>query len=242
MALPINTSPTYTLTVPSTKEKLKYRPFLVKEQKALLLAQQSEDPTVMMDTLKGIIKSSVTGGSETDVDKLSLFDIEYIFLQLRAKSVGEDIELIFKCSEDHGDQNEKAKVKVTISIDDIKVRTNEDHNNKIPLFEDVGVVMKYPSLDTLTKFQSMKSDDSNAVFEIMAQSIDYVYNSDEVFYMKEQSKEEIKEFIDNLTTEQFDKLQKFFETMPKLSHDVEYECPVCSKHNKVTLEGLDSFF
>jgi len=241
MALPLNSAPTYNLVIPSTKETIKYRPFLVKEQKALLLAQQSEDPKVMMDTLKNIIKSSIIG--TVDVDKLALFDIEYIFLQLRGKSVGEIVELGFRCSEDHGEEdNKKATVKININIDDIKVEENKDHTNTILLFDDVGVVMKYPSMETLRKFEKIKEGDTNAVFDIMAQSIDYVYNTDEVFYIKDQTKEEINEFINNLTTEQFDKLQRFFDSMPKLSHTVNYRCPVCSKENTVTLEGLNSFF
>jgi hypothetical protein len=242
MALPVNSTPTYNLVVPSTKETIKFRPFLVKEQKALLIAQQSENVMVMMDTLKSIIKSSVT--STIDIESLSLFDMEYIFLQLRAKSVGEEIELVLKCPEEHGSEeaNKKATVNVKINIDDIKVEQSKEHTNKIPLFNDVGVVMKYPSLETLTKFQNVKNNDASLVFDIIAESMDYIYDNDEIYPIKDQTKAEVKEFIDNLTAEQFEKLQKFFETMPKLSHKLHFNCPVCSKYNEVKLEGLDSFF
>lgn len=242
MALPLNNTPIYRLTVPSTKETVTFRPFLVKEQKALLIAQQSEDVNVMMDTLKNIIKSSVT--SKLNLDSLSLFDIEYIFLQLRAKSVGEEIDLILKCPEEHGSEeaNKKASVNVKVNIDDIKVEQSPEHTNKIGLFNDVGVVMKYPSLETLSKFENVKTSDPGLVFEVIAEAIDYVYDNEQIYHIKEQSKAEVKEFIDNLTSEQFERLQKFFETMPKLTHTLDFNCPVCGKHNSVKLEGLDSFF
>jgi hypothetical protein len=242
MALPLNNTPIYSLTIPSTKESVKFRPFLVKEQKALLIAQQSENVQVMMDTLKNIIKSSIT--SKLDLDSLSLFDIEYIFLQLRAKSVGEEIDLILKCPEEHGSEesNKKASVNVKVSIDDIKIEQSTEHTNKISLYNDVGVVMKYPSLETLSKFENVKANDPSLVFEVIAESMDYIYDNEQVYPIKEQSKTEVKEFIDNLTSEQFERLQKFFETMPKLTHTLSFNCPVCTKHNSVKLEGLDSFF
>lgn len=242
MALPLNNTPIYSLTVPSTKETVKFRPFLVKEQKALLIAQQSENVNVMMDTLKSIIRSSVT--SKLDLETLSLFDIEYIFLQLRAKSVGEEIELILKCPEEHGSEeaNKKAAVNVKVSIEDIKVEQSPEHTNNINLYNDVGVVMKYPSLETLSKFENVKTNDPSLIFDVIAESMDYIYDNEQVYPIKEQSKAEVKEFIDNLTSEQFERLQKFFETMPKLSHTLSFNCPVCAKHNSVKLEGLDSFF
>lgn len=242
MALPLNSTPVYNLTVPSTKDQIKFKPFLVKDQKALLIAQQSENTQIMMDTLKQIIRNSVT--SKIDIDSLSLFDIEYIFMQLRAKSVGEEIEITLKCPENHGteEDDKKARTDVKIMIDDIKVDFHPEHTNKIHLFGDVGVVMKYPSLETLSKFQTINGSSPEVVFDIMAESMDYVYNNDEIFKIKDQTKAEVKEFIDNLTTEQFDKLQTFFKTMPKLTHTVNYGCPICGKHNQIKLEGLDSFF
>lgn len=238
MALPLNTTPVYNLTVPSSKQKVKFRPFLIKEQKALMLAQQSEDPNVMVDTLKSIIKGCIV--DEINVEKLAMFDLEYIFLKLRGKSVGETVELLMGCDEDHGEDDKKAKVKMTINIEDIEVKTGEGHTNKIELFGDVGVMMKYPSFQTLNKFKTL--NDAEVAFEIVAESIDYIYNSEEVFYAKDQSKQELMEFIDNLTSDQFAKLQQFFVTMPKVSHDVEYNCPVCGKHHKVRMEGIESFF
>lgn len=240
MALPLNNAPVYSLVIPSLKKTVKYRPFLVKDQKALMIAQQSEDQKVMVDTLKSVISSCVT--EPLDIDSLAMFDLEYIFTQLRAKSVGETVELIMSCDEDHGDQNKLAKVKVSVDLSQIQVDAKDDHSKKLNLWGDVGVVMKYPSVDIIKKFQTVDESDTETVFSIISQSIEYIYDNNEVYYAKEQTKDEMMEFLNNLTTEQFSKIQKFFETMPKLTYDINYSCPVCSKAHKVRLEGMDSFF
>lgn len=240
MALPMMNTPTYNLVVPSTGEKIKYRPFLVKEEKALLIAQQSEDVEVMVDSLKQVIRGCVL--DKIDVDSLAIFDIEYIFTQIRAKSVGEIIELLFPCDVDHGEDQEKAKLKISIDLTKIDVEFPSDHSKKIDLFGDVGVVMKYPSFAMLTKMESLDVENVEAIFDIIATSIEYIYEGEELHYAKEQSKEELLEFLYNLTNEQFNKLQTFFAKMPKISKTVEYNCPVCAKHHTVTLEGMQSFF
>ena len=240
MALPSMATPTYNLTIPSTNETIKYRPFLVKEEKALLIAQQSEDVTVMVDSLKEVIRGCVL--DKIDINKLATFDIEYIFTQIRAKSVGEVIELLFPCDEDHGEDNEKAKLKISIDLTNIEVVFPKDHTNKIPLFGDVGVVMRYPSFNVMSKMEKLDVEDIEAIFDIIAESIDYIYDGDELHYAAEQSHEELLQFLNNLTNEQFVNLQKFFVSMPKISKTVEYNCPVCSKHHSVTLEGMQSFF
>ncbi len=240
MALPLNNTPVYNLDIPSTKQTIKYRPFLVKDQKALMLAQQSESQKVMVDTLKSVIKSCVA--DPIDVDSLAMFDLEYIFTQLRAKSVGETVDLIMSCDEDHGEQNKLAKVKMSIDLTKIEVEASPDHTNKISMWGDVGVVMKYPSVDIIKKFETIDNNDTETVFNIITQSIDYIYDGEEVYHAKEQTKDELLQFVNNLTTEQFQKIQGFFETMPKLKYDVHYNCPVCSKAHTVRLEGMDSFF
>lgn len=233
-------TPTYNMVVPSIGTSVKYRPFLVKEEKALLLAQQSEDATVMIDTLKNVVKSCVQ--DQIDVNKLATFDLEYMFLQIRGKSVGEIIDLVFPCDIDHGENNEKSKSTVKIDINDIKVHKSEDHTNKLNLFNDVGVVMKYPTVDILNKLQEMKEDDFDKIFDIMALSIDYIYDGEQIYYAKEQTKDELLQFVNNLTSDQFMRIQKFFETMPKLKKEIEYTCPVCNKHHHKVLEGIQSFF
>jgi rubrerythrin len=237
MALPVMKTPTYEMTIPSTKQKIKYRPFLVKEEKALMIAHQSEDQTTMLDTLKGVIDSCTFGN--VDVNKLAMFDIEYIFVQLRAKSVGEISELIFSCKQ-CGDP--KAKMKVDIDLTKLEVTFNPENTLDIPLFDDVGVKMKYPGIHTVNRLKGMSDNEVDSIFEVIIGCIDSIYDADSVYTSAEQSKEDLTEFINNLTQEQFGKLQKFFETMPKLEKKVEFDCPICGFHHNQTIQGLEGFF
>jgi hypothetical protein len=240
MALPMMNTPTYTMVVPSSGVSVKFRPFLVKEEKALLIAQQSEDLMVMVDTLKSVVKTCVM--EDIDANKLATFDLEYMFTQIRAKSVGEIIELIFPCDNDHGEDNEKARVKVSIDLTTLQVEKHPNHTNKIDLFGDVGVVMKYPTIDIMKKLESLDDDNLENIFDVVALSVDYIYQGGEIFYAKEQKHEEILHFLNNLTSEQFLKIQSFFATMPRIKKEIEYTCPVCQKHHKKMLEGMQSFF
>ena len=240
MALPMMSTPTYTMVVPSSGATVRYRPFLVKEEKALLIAQQSEDVVTMIETLKQVVKSCVQ--DNIDVEKLATFDLEYMFTQIRGKSVGETVDLIFACDVDHGEQNEKAKATVTVDLSTIAVEKSPEHTNKIELFGNVGVVMKYPTVDVIKKLEGFDTTDLDTVFDVMALSIDYIYDGEQLFHAKEQSKQELLQFIENLSSEQFVKVQKFFETMPKITKKIEYDCPICGKHHVKVLEGLQSFF
>jgi hypothetical protein len=240
MALPMMAAPTYSLNIPSSGENIKYRPFLVKEEKALLIAQQSEDVSVMVDSLKQVLKGCIL--SKVDIDNLATFDVEYIFTQIRAKSVGEVIELMFPCDEDHGEDNDKAKLKISIDLTNIDVEFPANHTNKFPLFGEVGVIMKYPSFDVMAKMEKLDVESVDDIFDIIASCIDYIYEGDVLHYAAEQSREELLQFLNNLTNEQFGNLQKFFSDMPKMSKTVEYNCPVCGKHHSVKLEGMQSFF
>lgn len=234
------TTPTYTMVIPSTETPVKYRPFLVREEKALLIAQQSEDVVVMVNTLKDVINSCVI--DNIDVNKLATFDIEYMFTQIRAKSVGEVIELIFPCDVDHGVDNEKARVKVPIDLTSLVVVKNPEHSSRIDLFGDVGVVMKYPTIEIMKKLEKLESNSLEAVFDIIAASIDYIYQGDEIYYGKEQTQDELSQFFNNLTSEQFLKVQQFFETMPRIRKEIDYTCPLCGKEHHKVLEGMQSFF
>ena len=240
MSLPMMATPTYTLTIPSTNKQVKYRPFLVKEEKALLIAQQSEDIGVMVESLKQVIRGCVL--DKIDVDRLATFDIEYIFTQIRAKSVGEIVELLFPCDEDHGEDQEKAKLKISIDLTNLQVEFPQNHVNKIALFGECGVVMRYPSFVTMSKMENLDTNDIDGIFDIIAESIDYIYDGDQLYYAEEQSKDELLQFLNNLTNEQFAKVQKFFSSMPRIKKEIEYNCPVCGKHHKVSLEGMQSFF
>ncbi len=237
MALPMNSTPVYTLTVPSSGKQMKFRPFLIKEEKTLLIAQQSEDPIVMVESLKEVIQSCIK--DDVDVNELATFDLEYIFTQIRSKSVGEIIELMMLCDTCTDD---KAVAKVSIDLTKIQVEKNPDHKSKIHLYQDVGIVMKYPTLDILKKMESVNTNDLDEVFNIVVDCIDFIYNEEEVFHAKEQTKQELLDFLNNLSSDQFAEVQKFFETMPKLKHEIDYVCPVCSKEHHKVLEGLNSFF
>ena len=170
---------------------------------------------------------------------LAIFDIEYIFTQLRAKSVGEFVDLILRCD---SCEDEKASVKYQIDLTKIQVNIPKEHSKTITLFNDVGVVMKYPSLEMLKKLENLDGSNAEAIFEIVASCIDSIYDSEQMYSAKDHKPEEIRQFIDNLTQEQFIKLQSFFETMPKLEEKVKYRCPLCSKDHEKYVRGLESFF
>lgn len=237
MALPVMSTPTYELTVPSTKQVVKFRPFLVKEEKALLIAQQSENETTMLDTLKEVIKSCTF--DKLDINKLAIFDFEYIFIQLRARSVGEISELLFSCLECN---DPKAKMPVNIDLTKLEVEINPEHKLNIDLFDNVGIKMKYPGLKTLDGMKNLNSSDVNAVFSIVVDCIDSIYDEDNVYPASEQTREDLEKFINNLTNEQFAKIQSFFDTMPKLEKKIEFKCHVCGHEHTHMLQGLESFF
>jgi hypothetical protein len=237
MALPKQSSTIYSTIIPSTDTPIKFKPFLVKQEKALLLAQQSEDQMIMLDTLKDILSDCII--DKVNINSLAMFDIEYLLLQIRARSIGEIVELIFSC--DVCD-DPKAKVKYSFDVSKIEVKKDPDHTKKISLFDEVGVVMKYPGLEDIKKIESLDLDDIDNIFDVIINSIDYIYDGNEIHHTKDQSKEELMDFLNNLTQVQFQKLRDFFKTMPKLRQDVKYKCPVCGlEHNKY-LQGLDTFF
>lgn len=237
MALPKNSTPIYNMIIPSTNKSVKFRPFLVKEEKSLLLAQQSDDPIVMVNTLQSIIGSCIL--DKIDVSSLAIFDLEYIFTQLRAKSVGEEVELIFKCG--HCD-DEKAKTKITFDLTKIEVFKDPEHTNKIVLFDSVGVVLKYPNIELIKKLDSLSKGNYDDIFSIIIACIDYIFDDQEIYYAKETPKEELETFLNELNSAQFAKMQQFFETMPKIKQDIDFICPVCEAKNHTTLSGLADFF
>lgn len=238
MALPTNVTPTYTLTIPSTKAEFKYRPFLVKDEKALLVAQQSEDQGVILDTIKELI--TVCAKSAVDVNALTYFDVEYIFLKLRSVSVGETAEMLFSCDVDHGEAAKPCKT--AVQLDKVYVDVPEGHTNNIKLFDDVGIVLKYPSSVTISKMAAIQNDNFDLVIDIVIDCIDYIYNSNEIFKKDDHTHSELVEFIGNLKNEQFAQIEQFFATMPQTKIDVQYICPVCQLHHKKVIGGLNSFF
>lgn len=236
MALPMMQTPTYELTVPSTKKKVKFRPFLVKEEKALMLAQQSEDSQVMINTLKDIIENCV---KDVDVNKLALFDLEYIFLQLRAKSIGEISEVMYSCLQCN---DPKAKVHINIDLTEVNVEFHPDHKSVIDLFGSVGVKMKYPGMDLLNNTTELNLESAEQAMKLIADSIEYIFDDDKIYDRKDQTEEELMQFLENLTHGQLQKIKLFFDTMPKLKKNIQFDCPVCKYHHDYSIQGIQNFF
>jgi hypothetical protein len=238
MPLPKIATPTYELELPSTGETVKFRPFLVKEEKLLVIALESEDTKQITNAIKTVIKNCIeTKGIK--VESLPTFDIEYLFLNIRAKSVGEEIEVNVICPDD-----EETNVSVKLNVDEIKVHTNENHTNKIVLDDNLMMEMKYPSLDQFIK-NNFDISNNNAIdqsFELVASCVDKIYNEEEVWASADVTKKELMEFLDQMNTNQFKQIEKFFETMPKLSHAIKITNPKTKVESEVVLEGLSSFF
>ena len=238
MPLPKIATPTYELELPSSGESIKYRPFLVKEEKVLVIALESEDNKEITNAIKAVLKSCVlTKGIK--VEKLPTFDIEYLFLNIRGKSVGEEIEVNIICPDD-----EKTQVPVFIDLDDIQVQKSDEHTNKVKVDDDIMMEMAYPSLDQFIK-NNFDFDEKNAMaqsFELIATCIDKIYTQDEVWASADCNKKEMNEFLESMNSTQFKEIEKFFETMPKLSHTIQVTNPKTKKKSEVVLEGLASFF
>lgn len=242
MALPINQAPKYSILLPSTGQEYFFKPFLVKQEKALMLAMQSENQKNMVKTLSDVITECFEG--KLDVKEIAMFDLEYIFAQVRAKSVGETISLTMKC-EECPPEEKKARVNVEINVGEIPVEFPENQEKKIMLWDDVGAVMRYPSIKVLEEMDALPNSAANNpdnMYKIISACMESIFNSEEVFPISEQTPEEVKDFLDNLTNEQFRKIQAFFEDMPKMSKQIEYNCPVCGHHHDKRIEGLNSFF
>ena len=247
MGLPTIAVPQYTLTVPSSGETLKYRPFLVKEEKILLIAMESENQEQIVDATKTTLQNCIFG--DVNVSDLSTFDIEYIFLQLRGKAKGEDIELKFECPDC------KSEIVNSINIDTIKVITQDGHDANVKITDDLGVVMKYPNIDLQSKIETDTKDKNNidTLFYTILQCIDYIYDKENTYPSKDHTEKEITDFVESLTDAHFQKISKFFETMPSLKHEIELHCTnkvkgkgkekkICNHKEKMMLEGLANFF
>ena len=240
MPLPKIATPSYELELPSTGKTIQYRPFLVKEEKLLVIALESEDTKQITNAIKAVIRSCVlTKGVK--VESLPTFDIEFLFLNIRGKSVGEDIDVKLICPDDN-----ETEVDVSISLDDIKVQKPEGHSNKIKLDNDLMMEFKYPSLNEFIKNNFDPNDTSknpmDQSFDLIGSCINKIYNTDEVWVAADCSKKEINDFLDSMNSNQFKEVEKFFETMPKLSHTVKVKNPKTKVESDVVLEGLASFF
>ena len=238
MPLPKISTPSYHLTLPSTGKEIKYRPFLVREEKLLVLALESEDTKQITEAIKTVIKSCIeTRGVK--VETLPTFDIEYLFLNIRGKSVGEEIEVNIICPDDG-----ETTVPVKINVDEIEVKKFDGHDKKIKIDDNIMLEMKYPSLDQFIKnnFDFSAANDMDQAFDLISSCIDTIYTEDEVWSTSDVTKKEITEFLDQMNSLQFKKIETFFETMPKLSHKITVINPKTKVENEVILEGLSSFF
>ena len=233
MALPKLDAPTYTLEVPSTGEKIKFRPFLVKEQKVLMIAEESKDDNQIYNAMETLITSCTFG--KVDVKAVNLFDVEYIFLQLRAKSVGEKVELNLLCPDDN-----KTRVPTEVDLTELDIDVGEGHTDKIPLTNNITMHMRYPTLDNIRTIEK-KSGEVDSVFSILKSCIHEVHDGDTIYSRIDISDQDIDDFIDQFSTQQFEGVMKFFDTMPKVKMVVDVTNPNTKVKSQVVLEGMDSF-
>jgi len=238
MGLPIVATPQYTLKIPSLKKEIKYRPFLVKEEKILIIAMESEDPKQIANAVKSVISNCIlTKGIK--VEQLATFDIEYLFLNIRGKSVGENVDILITCPDDG-----KTQVPISINLDDIEININENHSRDIKLDDNLTLRMKYPSLKEFikTNFENNFDMSVNDTFDLIVSCIEQVYSEEESWAASDCTKSELSEFIETLSSKQFKEIEKFFATMPKLSHTLKIKNPNTGVESEVVLEGLSSFF
>jgi len=238
MPLPKISTPTYEMVLPSSNKKIKYRPFLVKEEKVLILAMESQDTSTVANAVKDVLKNCILSRG-IKVEKLSTFDIEYLFLNIRGKSVGETIEVMVTCPDDG-----KTQVPTSINIDEIKVVIEDGHQKDIKLDDMYSLRMRYPSLDEFVKNNFATASDISVddTFDLIASCVDQVYSEEESWAAADCTQKELSQFVESLNSNQFKDVEKFFETMPKLSHTVTVINPNTKKENEVVLEGLQNFF
>jgi len=236
MALPKLTTPTYELEIPSTDEKIKYRPFLVKEEKILMMALESKSSADITQAVKDIVMECTF--NKVKIDDKPMFDVEYIFLQIRSKSVGEVSKLKLLCPDD-----EKTYADVELNLNEVKVQVGDNHTNKIDLGNDMGMIMKYPTIDSFSE-SGIKDINPGNMLDVISTCILQIFEKkgEKVYDTKDQTKKELTDFIEQLNTKQFKDVQNFFETMPKLKHDITITNPKTKKESKITLSGLNDFF
>ena len=235
MALPQVSLPTYELEVPSTGKKIKYRPFVVKEEKILLLALESGDDKQIEDAVRTLLKNCIQ--SRVKLEDLAIFDLEYIFLNIRAVSVGEVVEMLLTCEDDG-----ETQVKYNLNLTEVEVSKPEGHDSKIMLSDTMGVIMKYPSFEEFVKVSIIGKDTSSEVIDIMARCVDQIFDGEDVYDSSTTSKKEFVQFIEGLTNKQFEDVQSFFSEMPQLKHEIKLKNPNTGVDNEFVIQGLTNFF
>ena len=243
MALPKVDVPIFDVTIPSSGKKIRFRPFTVKEEKLFLMASQDNDSKSAIKTILQVLNNCIL--SDLDVEKLPLFDIEYLFLNLRARSIGEVVELSYKCNNDvKTEEGEDKKCNNIVNIDvnllEIQPIVDPKHSNKIELTDKLGIVMKYPNMNFLGT--ELERDEFDIIIDLIVDCIDYIYDEESLYYAKDSTKEELMDFLDSLQSKELEKIKSFFDTLPKLKKDLDFSCKKCGHHETVTLEGIQSFF
>jgi len=236
--------PIYNVKLLSNGKNLRFRPFTVKEEKLFLMANENEDLDNVVDTIKQILNNCVL--DDFQVDSLPLFDIEYLFLNIRARSISEVVNLKYKCNNNILDEETKEEkkcnnvVEIDLNILEVEPEKQEGHTNKIEITEKMGIIMKYPSFETIKKFDVENEADS--IIKITVNCIDYVYDSDSIYYAKDSTEEELIEFVESMQAKDLEKIKTFFDTMPKMKKDIDFKCNKCGHEEKIELEGIQNFF
>jgi hypothetical protein len=246
MSLPVIDAPTFEMNLLSIKDPITYRPFLVKEEKLLLMAMEAGDQQEIVHTSKQIINNCILS-KNVNADNLPLFDLQMALINIRSKSVGEEIEIQMGHFEGKNSKDEKCDgtSKIKINLSDLKLTTNDNHSKHINLTDKISIDMKYPTMSVYNRMSVLNENDASAVselFTIIIGCIDNIYSGDEIFSANEHSKEEMDDFVNSLTSDQFDKFKIFFSTMPALLYDIEFTCSKCNCHEKQTLNGVADFF
>jgi hypothetical protein len=235
--------PIYTVDLISTGKTVRFRPFLVKEQKLFLMASESEDPKEMINVIRQVLKNCIL--DEIDIDNLPTFDLEYLFMSLRARSVEEVVELKYKCNNlvknsKNEEVNCDGSVSYKINILEIQPTKHSTHKNKIQITENLGICFKYPTFEMIQKYEQMSENEM--MVKVLVDCIDYIYDKENIYYSKDSSAQELEEFVDNLQQKDLEKFKEFFDTMPEIKKDVHFKCPKCSYEEDITIKGMQSFF
>jgi hypothetical protein len=235
--------PIYEIKLISTGKTIRFRPFLVKEQKLFLMASESTDPKETINTIRQVLKNCIL--DELDIDSLPTFDLEFLFMNLRARSVEEIVDLKYKCNNITKDEEGKditcnGSVEFKLNLLEIQPIKDPNHTNKIKLTDNLGIALKYPSFDMIQKYEDKSENEVMA--GVLTDCIDYIYDNDQIYYAKDQTKEELNDFVDNLQQKDLEKIKVFFDTMPEIKKDVHFKCPKCLYEEDIQIKGLQNFF
>jgi len=240
--------PVYETILPSNNQVIKFRPFLVKEQKILMMGAQASDPKDIIDSIRQILSNCIL--SDIDIESLPVFDLEFLFLNLRARSINEVVEIKYRCNNDlSSDKEDKEELKkctgfVTFNINvlDIKPEFGEGHTSDIKLSEKVGMKLKYPTFEMMKDLDTEGKSEDDVMYDLLVGCIDFIYDENNMYYPKDSTKEEIGEFIDNLQQKNLEQIKTFFGTMPKVKKELDFVCPKCGFEDHIILEGVQNFF